>query len=553
KLTLPLFKEHRGADKASEKVFEGHRSFAISQDEADMAEDADATDNTPFDSFPNIPLTSPFQTPIFMPVSQFDPDDTTREAHNYNSTSRQSPDAELPPPNPSQDPIRTGHDSDDDVIVVTSAHDYDRLAYEETNETSLCILGLAIAVPHTSPKEPTTVRQALSGPDSEKWKAAMATEVSALKRRGTWKLVPRSSAKGRKILSGKWVFRIKTLADGSIDKYKVRWVVRGFEKTHMVDYDQTFTHAGRHTSVRILICIAAVKQRPLRQIDVGSAFLYALVDAIIFVEQPHAFEESDGAVCLLQKSLYGINLNITQCATSIHLFAAKYAETLANKFAIAPINLTTPFRTPHNHEPDTTPLSIEDRRLYQQQLGYLLFAAVTCRLYLSYVASQLAQYLRRPEGENLLDICHALQYFISTPGVGLTYVANLMAILQLHGYVDADHAGDVDNRRSRTGFIFQLQPAGLISWNSLKQELITLSSAEAEFIAASAAVRKGLCLIELMQEAKVMMNGHFTLLCDDQSAIKIVNNPSFVNRTKHIALRCFFVKDEIDKGKVKLT
>ncbi|CAI7840274.1 unnamed protein product [Closterium sp. NIES-53] len=74
----------------------------------------------------------------------------------------------------------------------------------------------------------------------------------------------------------------------------------------MVDYNLTVTPVKRHTSVRILICIAAVKQRPLREIYVSSAFLYAPVDAIIFVEQPHAFEESDGAICLLQKSLYGI-------------------------------------------------------------------------------------------------------------------------------------------------------------------------------------------------------------------------------------------------------
>ncbi|CAI7804136.1 unnamed protein product [Closterium sp. NIES-54] len=245
-----------------------------------------------------------------------------------------------------------------------------------------------------------------------------------------------------------------------------------------------------------------------------------------------------------------LGLNITQSATCIHLSAAKYAEALAKKFAVAPINLTTPFRTPPpNHEPGTTPLSIEDHRLYQQQLGCLLFAAVTCRPDLSYVASQLAQYLKRPEGENLLDLRRALQYFVSTPDVGHTYEANLIATLQLHGYVDAEHAGDIDNRRSRTGFIFQLQHAGLISWNSQKQELIALSSAEAEFIAANAAVREGLYLMELLQEAKVTMNEHFTLLYDNQSA----NKPGFVNCTKHSTLRFFFVKDEIDKGKVKLT
>ncbi|CAI7864679.1 unnamed protein product [Closterium sp. NIES-53] len=74
----------------------------------------------------------------------------------------------------------------------------------------------------------------------------------------------------------------------------------------MVDYDQTFAPFTWQTLVRILIYIATVKQRLLWQIDVSNAFLYAIVDAIIFVEQPHAFEESDGTVCLLQKSLYSI-------------------------------------------------------------------------------------------------------------------------------------------------------------------------------------------------------------------------------------------------------
>ncbi|CAI5465565.1 unnamed protein product [Closterium sp. Yama58-4] len=159
-----------------------------------------------------------------------------------------------------------------------------------------------------------------------------------------------------------------------------------------------------------------------------------------------------------------LGLNVTQSADSIHLSAAKYAESLGKKFDIASIGITTPFRIPPpNHEPDTTPLSPADHRLYQQQLGCLLFAAVTCRPDLSYVASQLAQYLRRPEGENMADLRRALQYFISTPDVGLTYKANLTANLQLTGFVDADHAGDAENRRSRTGFIFKLEPAGTIS------------------------------------------------------------------------------------------
>ncbi|CAI7838999.1 unnamed protein product [Closterium sp. NIES-53] len=89
-----------------------------------------------------------------------------------------------------------------------------------------------------------------------------------------------------------------------------------------------------------------------------------------------------------------LGLNITQSADTIHLSAAKYADSFAKKFGIAPINLTNTFRNPlPNHEPDTLALSAADHHHYQQQLGCLLSAAITCRPDLSYAASHLAQYL----------------------------------------------------------------------------------------------------------------------------------------------------------------
>ncbi|CAI7783324.1 unnamed protein product [Closterium sp. NIES-53] len=132
--------------------------------------------------------------------------------------------------------------------------------------------------------------------------------------------------------------------------------------------------------------------------------------------------------------------------------------------------------------------------LYQHQLGCLLFASVTCRPDLSYIDSQLAQYSRKPVAENHLDLERALQYFTSTPNIGLSYSTLTATSYNLDGYVDADHAADPANRRSRTGFVFHLEPTGPISWNSQNRELVALSSAEAEYIAATATVREGLYL-----------------------------------------------------------
>ncbi|CAI7762139.1 unnamed protein product [Closterium sp. NIES-54] len=139
----------------------------------------------------------------------------------------------------------------------------------------------------------------------------------------------------------------------------------------------------------------------------------------------------------------------TSSTQAIHLSAAKYAEELGKLFNIAPAPLYTPYRTPGpNHKPNNKALSPAGLHTYQQQLGCLLFASVTCRPDLSYIASQLAQYSRKPMAENLLDLQRALQFFISTPNVGLCYSTIPTSSFNLIGYVDADHAADPDNRRS---------------------------------------------------------------------------------------------------------
>ncbi|CAI7914892.1 unnamed protein product [Closterium sp. NIES-54] len=463
----------------------------------------------------------------------------------------------------------------------------------------------------------------------------MDKELKALKERNTWKVVPIGVARNRTILTGKWVFRVKTKADGTIDKFKAHWVVRGFDQEHGRDFTETFAPVSGHTSLRILLAIAAMKKKKLRQIDVANAFLYAPVDAKIYIELPHGSHREPNQVCQLQKSLYGIKqarrllqqylharltrigfrqlphdqgmyrlmkgddyilliayvddllhigstdnvttwfegelqkdltltvsstvtqylgLNIQEEENAIYLNAAKYADTIAKRFSLTPTTISTPYRyTAGNNKEGSAPLKSADIRNYQRKLGCLLFAAVTCRPDLSYSASQLATYLKRPEGEHMAEIDRALHYLISTATVGLTYHKNGTTIPKLVGYVDADHAGDPDNRRSRTGYIYRLEPIGPISWQSSKQELIALSSAEAEYIALCSATKEGLYLRELLEEAKLAQLPSFSLFYDNQSAIRIANKNGFANRTKHIALRYFFVKDEIEKGRLELS
>ncbi|CAI7753476.1 unnamed protein product [Closterium sp. NIES-53] len=296
--------------------------------------------------------------------------------------------------------------------------------------------------------------------------------------------------------------------------------------------------------------------------DKGSyALLVAYVDVILYVSSSTSL--GDRIEADLKKSLdltistkvtQFLGLNISRTSAAIHLTASKYAESLAKRFNISTDFVATPYRsTLTRHVPSFKNLSAAGLQLYQQQLGCLLFAVVTCRPDLAYVASHLAQFLRCPKEEHSLDLQRALRYFVSTPTLGLIFNAGKPTEkMYLSGYVDADHTGDTSDRRSRTGYISRLEPIGPISWNSSKQEVVSLSSVEAEFIAACAATREGLYLQELLDEAKFITPNQFTLQCDNQSAITIANKPDFVNRTKHISLRYFFVKDAIDKRRMRL-
>jgi hypothetical protein len=113
---------------------------------------------------------------------------------------------------------------------------------------------LILATTTTSPTLsliPSSVRAALTDPN---WRAAMEDEYGALMSNGTWDLVPRPQ--GSNIVTGKWVFTHKFRADGTFDRYKAHWVLRGFTQRPGVDYDETFSLIVKLATVRMVLATA---------------------------------------------------------------------------------------------------------------------------------------------------------------------------------------------------------------------------------------------------------------------------------------------------------
>ena len=133
----------------------------------------------------------------------------------------------------------------------------------------------------------------------------MDKEIEALEVTNTWSLVPLPP--GKRPIDCKWVYRVKYLPDGTIERYKVRLVAKGFTQKFGLDYSETFSPIAKSVSVRIVLTLAAVKGWSLHQMDVNNAFLHGDLDEDVYMCLPPGFH-SKGAnvVCKLNMSLYGL-------------------------------------------------------------------------------------------------------------------------------------------------------------------------------------------------------------------------------------------------------
>jgi len=143
-----------------------------------------------------------------------------------------------------------------------------------------------------------------------------------------------------------------------------------------------------------------------------------------------------------------------------------------------------------------------------------------------------------------------LRYLAGTPDAGLTYGGSEDA--ELIGYCDADYAGDIDTRRSTTAYVFMLH-GGAITWCSKRQPTVAVSTTEAEYMAASQAVKEALWLRKLMVDLEVPVCGGVNILADNQSAIKLLKNPVVSLRSKHIDIMHHFARERVVRKEVAFT
>ena len=143
-----------------------------------------------------------------------------------------------------------------------------------------------------------------------------------------------------------------------------------------------------------------------------------------------------------------------------------------------------------------------------------------------------------------------LRYIRGTLNVGLVYERDTTGGQLCIGYVDSDYAGDLDKRRSTTGYVFTLTRAP-VCWRCTLQSTVALSTTEAEYMAVTEAVKEAIWLRGLLEELGISQRS-VTIHCDSMSAIYLAKNQVFHARTKHIDVRYHFVRDVLEDGDVEI-
>ena len=171
---------------------------------------------------------------------------------------------------------------------------------------------------------------------------------------------------------------------------------------------------------------------------------------------------------------------------------------------------------------------------YARAVGSLMYAMVCTRPDIAHAVGVLSRFMSKPRKEHWTTVKQFFRFLRGTSDYGLCYQGRpgLDRELDIRGFVDVDWARDLDQRRSTSGYVFNLF-GGAISWMSKKQSVVALSTTEAEYMAAIHASKEAvwlqrLCLnMGLVQEA-------IRIDCDNQSAIFLAKNPAYHSKTKHI-------------------
>jgi len=261
------------------------------------------------------------------------------------------------------------------------------------------------------------------------------------------------------------------------------------------------------------------------------------------------------------KMLLGMGINQNPIDNSIKLFQTAYIDSLLKKHGLEDANpVSTPLDPntkldldPNESSDPETQGEISERVStgYATLIGSLMYLAIGTRPDIAYSVQRLAQFTQNPKPAHWTAVKRIFRYLKGTRTLGITYGgSNELNNQELNIYCDADWASDAD-RKSISGYVLTLA-GGAVAWSSKKQSTIALSTAEAEYVAATHCAKQVIWHQSLLNEAGMPLPSTSTIFSDNQAAISIAHHPEHHARTKHINIAHHFLRDLVQNGTLDL-
>ena len=260
-------------------------------------------------------------------------------------------------------------------------------------------------------------------------------------------------------------------------------------------------------------------------------------------EMMQAFEMTD-----LGLMTYFLGIEIKQSDNEVFISQKKYAKEILRKFQMEECKAVS---TPMNQKEKLSKEDGDDKvdeGYYRSMIGCLMYLTAT-RPDILFAISLLSRFMHCASETHLVAARRILRYVKGTVDYGVKYES--CQNFKLCGFSDSDWAGSIDDMKSTSGYCFSIG-SGVFSWCTKKQETVAQSPAEAEFIAATAAVNQVLWLKKILCDLHLQQNHKIEVFIDNQAAIAISNDPVCHGKTKHFNIKLYFLREMQQNGEVTL-